>query len=202
LSGILVTVMGAAYLVGAIPFSFLIAKMRGVDIRTVGSGNIGATNLARAFGAVPGTVGLLLDATKGSGAVLLARWVLGDAAGPAVEAAAGVLAVLGHSFTPFLRFRGGKGVATGAGVFLVLIPRALLVALALFLAVVLVSRMVSLGSVAASVALPLLAYVQDAERAFVLAAVVVGGLVVVRHRENLRRIVRGAEPRLGKGGSG
>jgi glycerol-3-phosphate acyltransferase PlsY len=189
-----------AFLLGAVPFSFLIAKARGVDIRTLGSGNIGATNLARAAGPVLGAVGLLLDAAKGAAAVLLARWMTGGVPGSGGEAAAGVLAILGHNFTPFLRFRGGKGVAAGAGVFAVLAPGALLVALAVFLLAAGLSRAVALGSVLGALALPLAAHLLRGDRDVVLAAVAVAALTVVRHRSNLMRLARGNENRFGAGG--
>ena len=162
-----------AFLIGAVPFSFLIARLRGIDIRTVGSGNIGATNLARAAGPALGLAGLLLDLLKGSAAVGISL-----AAGPPSpdggrQAIAGLLVILGHNFTPFLRFRGGKGVATGSGVFAVLCPRAFLVALVLFVILVALTRMVSLGSLGASVILPPAAHVVGAEQAIVGVAVAV-----------------------------
>jgi glycerol-3-phosphate acyltransferase PlsY len=126
------------FALGAVPFSYLIARLRGVDIRSVGSGNIGATNLARAAGPLLGLAGLLLDVGKGSAAVAIALAVQPPAADGGREAVAGLLAILGHNFTPILRFRGGKGVATGAGVFLVLCPTALLMAMGVF--AILVSR--------------------------------------------------------------
>lgn len=189
-----------AFILGAIPFSFLIAKARGVDIRTMGSGNVGATNLARAAGPALGTVGLLLDAAKGAAAVLLARSVPGSEPGSGVETVAGVLAILGHTFTPFLRFRGGKGVATGAGVFAVLAPRALLVSLAVFLLAAGLSRTVALGSVLGALALPLAAHLFGGDRNVVLAAVAVAVLTVIRHRSNLIRLARGTENRFDAGG--
>jgi len=188
-----------AFALGAVPFSFLIARLRGIDIRDVGSGNIGATNLARAAGPVLGLTGLLLDVGKGSVAVAIAL-----AAGPPSpdggrQAVAGLLAILGHNFTPVLQFRGGKGVATGAGVFLVLCPGAFLMALGLFAILVAIGRMVSLGSVAAAVFLPFAAYATGAEKAIVLASVAAAILTVARHRANLARIARGTEARLGAG---
>ncbi len=199
-----ILVVAAAFLVGAIPFSFLLGRMLGkVDIRTVGSGNVGATNVARAIGLGPGIAALLLDAAKGVAAVLMARALLGGGvAGSAEEAIAGVSAILGHNFTPFLRFKGGKGVATGAGVFGVLAPRALLIAVLVFLAVVALSRMVSLGSVLAAAALPLATLWTPGSRTVTLAALLVSLVVIVRHRANLARIARGTESRLGGGGGG
>ena len=188
-----------AFLLGAIPFSFLLAKLfGGVDIRRVGSGNIGATNLARSLGIGKGILGLALDAGKGAAAVLLARRIAsGFDAGPTLEAVAGGAAVLGHLYTPFLNFKGGKGVATGAGVFGVLAPGALLAAVVVFMLGTAVSRMVSLGSVLGAVTLPIAAHVLGSAPAARLAALFVALLVVARHRANLGRIARGTERRLG-----
>ncbi len=191
-----------AFLIGAIPFSFLLAKLfGGVDIRKVGSGNIGATNLARSLGIGKGIFGLALDAGKGAAAVLLARRIgSGCDAGPTLEAVAGGAAVLGHLYTPFLNFKGGKGVATGAGVFGVLAPGALLAAVVVFVLGTAVSRMVSLGSVLGAVTLPIAAHVLGSPPAVRLAALFVSLLVVARHRANLWRIARGTERRLGADG--
>lgn len=190
-----------AFLLGAVPFSWILGRlMGGVDLRTTGSGNVGATNLARSLGIGLGFAGLLLDAAKGVAAVLLARLVVGEPPAGWGEIVAGGAVILGHNFTPFLRFKGGKGVATGAGVFGVLAPWALLAALASFALAVLVSRTVSIGSVLAAVVLPLAAHlVYGARRVTVLAALV-AILVIVRHRANLLRIARGTESRLGAGG--
>jgi acyl phosphate:glycerol-3-phosphate acyltransferase len=187
----------AAFLLGGIPFSHLIARLRGVDLRSVGSGNIGATNLARALGYGAGALGLLLDAAKGAAAVLIPRALPGLEATPALEAVAAGAAILGHSFSPFLRFRGGKGVATGAGAFAVLAPRATLAAVAVFAVVVGLTRIVGLGSVLAALTLPLSAHLFGAPRAVTIAAGLVSMLVIARHRANLTRLLRGTEHRLG-----
>jgi len=189
----------AAFLLGGIPFSYLIARRRGVDLRTVGSGNVGATNLARALGYGLGAVGLLLDAAKGAVAVLVPSVVPGPQATPLVQALAAALAVLGHSFSPFLRFKGGKGVATGAGAFAVLAPQATLAAVGVFGLTVALTRIVGLGSVLAALALPLAACLFNADRAVTVAAAVVGVLVIARHRANITRILRGTEHRMGAG---
>jgi glycerol-3-phosphate acyltransferase PlsY len=202
--GRIVLAVVAAFLIGSIPFSFILARLvGGVDIRRVGSGNVGATNVARSLGIGQGLVALGLDAAKGVASVLLAR-ALGGALDPGSPgpALAGVAAILGHNFTPFLRFRGGKGVATGAGAFGVLAPWALLASVGVFLLATLVSRMVSLGSVLAAAALPLLVHVLHGGRGTTLAAGAVAALVIVRHRANLLRIARGTESRLGSGGRG
>ncbi len=192
--------LGLAFVLGSLPFSQLIAKRRGVDLRSVGSGNVGATNLGRALGLGAGAAGLLLDAAKGAAAVGLARAILGEAATPAVTAGAAVLAVSGHAFSPLLRFRGGKGVATGAGAFAVLAPRATLAALGVFVIVVALGRVVGLASVLAALTLPLAAHWLGAPREMTVAAALVAVLVIARHRDNLVRLVRGTENRLGAGG--
>ena len=200
MSGAGIASLLGAFLLGGIPFSLLIARGRGVDLRRVGSGNVGATNLARALGYGLGAVGLLLDAAKGAVAVLVPSVVLGPQATPLVQALAAALAVLGHSFSPFLRFRGGKGVATGAGAFAVLAPQATLAALGVFAVVLVLGRVVGLASVLAALTLPVAAHVLGAQREVTAAAAVVAALVIVRHRDNLLRLVRGTEPRLGAGG--
>ena len=186
-----------AFLLGGIPFSQLIARGRGVDLRTVGSRNIGATNLARALGYGAGIAGLVLDAAKGAAAVLTPGVVLGSQATPLFEALAGAVVVAGHIFSPFLRFRGGKGVATGAGVFAVLAPMATLASVAVFGIVVALTRLVGPGSVLASLTLPVAAYLLGSDRATTAAAAFVAALVVARHRANIVRALQGTEPRLG-----
>ena len=190
------------FLLGAIPFSWLLPRIfGGVDIRAVGSRNVGATNVARSFGYGTGVAALLLDAAKGAAAVVAAGALAGG--GETVVAArsiAGGCAVLGHSFTPFLRFRGGKGVATGAGVFAALAPMVFLLSALVFLVTVLLSRLISLGSVLSAAALPILVLLLGAEVEVVALAFLLAALVIVRHRSNLVRIVRGTEPPLGGGG--
>lgn len=200
MSAAAVACLGVAFLLGGVPFSHIIARLRGVDLRAVGSGNIGATNLARALGFGLGAFGLLLDAAKGAAAVLLPRFVPGVEATGAIEALAGALAVAGHAFSPFLRFRGGKGVATGAGAFAVMAPVATLIALAVFAVIVGITRIVGLGSVLAALTLPVAAHLLGAGRAITLAAGAVALLVVARHRANLARLLRGTEHRLGTRG--
>jgi len=192
--------LALAFVLGSIPFSQLVARLRGIDLRSVGSGNIGATNLARALGYGAGALGLILDTLKGAAAVALARALPGDASTPAIQSLAAVLSVAGHAFTPWLGFRGGKGVATGAGAFAVLAPWATLCSVLVFAVVVSVGRMVSLASVLAAAALPVAAFFLGAPRPAIAAATAVAALVVARHRENLVRLVRGTENRLGMGG--
>jgi glycerol-3-phosphate acyltransferase PlsY len=184
--------LGAA--VGSIPFAWLLYRAAtGRDLREVGSGNPGATNLERAAGWGWGAAALALDAGKGAAAVVVAQQVAGTAA--CVPAAVG--AVLGHVFTPWLRGRGGKGVATTAGAFAVLAPAATAIAVALFVIVALLTRFVSAASVSAAVALPLamLPFGPGGREAEAAAAVAL--LIAWRHRGNFARMREGTEPRLG-----
>lgn len=184
------------FALGSIPFSLLIGRfLGGVDIRRTGSGNVGATNVARTAGWGAGFLALLLDLAKGAGAVLLARWLVRHA--PAGDLVAGGMAVLGHLFSPFLGFRGGKGVATGAGVFLVLAPGAVGAAALVFALTVGIGRYVSLASVLAAVTLPVASYLMGLRGGITLLALMVATLVVARHRGNLARLAAGQERRLG-----
>lgn len=192
-----------AYLVGAIPFGYLAGRAKGVDVRRLGSGNIGATNVGRVLGRPYGVAVFVLDAAKGFAPAACAGWVLGGAA-PLVPVLAGFAAILGHLFPVYLRFRGGKGVATAAGVLAALAPSTTLVALAVWAGVLAAFRIVSLASMVAAVALPVAFGLLDprafAERAPVFwFCVATGILVVVRHRANLARLRAGTEPRIGEG---
>jgi len=185
---------GAAYLLGAVPFGLLIGRLAGGDPRRHGSGNIGATNVARMAGWGAGLLTLALDAGKGAAAV----WVVGRlSAEPAAAPGAAAAAVLGHIFPIFLRFRGGKGVAAAAGAFALLSPGVFVAAAGVFALLLAASRTVSLGSVGAALALPLLCAWLDAGPLRVEAAALCGLLVALRHHDNLRRIATGSEPRLG-----
>ena len=185
------------FLCGSIPFSFVLARLGGIDIRSVGSGNVGATNVTRALGWGAGVVALLLDAAKGAAAVLLAHRLAPGS--PTAALWAGGMAIVGHNFTPFLRFRGGKGVATGLGVFAILAPGPLLLAVASFALTVALTRMVSFGSIVACAALPCAAYLLDAPRGVLILALLSCALVVFAHRANIARIAAGRERRLGEG---
>jgi glycerol-3-phosphate acyltransferase PlsY len=182
------------YLAGSIPFAFLLARRAGIDIRRSGSGNVGAANVLRTTGAWRGIATMALDVGKGAAAVLIAD-LTSSAAG--LVAAAGAAAVVGHIYPVWLRFHGGKGVAVAAGVFAILAPAATAIAAALFLITVWATRYVSLGSVAATVALPPMAWLFGASTAVVGAAAGTGGLIVFRHRTNLRRLFAGTERRMG-----
>ena len=190
-----------AYLLGSIPFGYLLVRfVRHQDIRQVGSGNIGATNVLRSGAKGLGIATLLLDLLKGFAAVMLARHLAPADFDLAVGAA--VAAVLGHVFPVWLRFRGGKGVATALGVFLALVPMAALIALGVFLAIVLLSRYVSLASIIAAAVMPVAGIALAPTR----SPVVVGGflflalLIIAKHHANIRRLLAGTENRFGSSG--
>ncbi len=200
-----VLIIMAAYLLGSIPFGYLIVRAKeGADVRDAGSGGTGATNVSRHAGKVAGVVTLLLDAAKGALAVVLARWFLTPDFGVNWwVAAAGVIAVLGHIFPLWLGFRGGKGVATGVGVFLSLSPLAVACAAVLFLVVVGATRYVSLGSITAAAALPLFIWLLSlfvrplvGFAPVMTAAIGAGALIILMHRANIKRLMHGTENRF------
>jgi acyl phosphate:glycerol-3-phosphate acyltransferase len=192
----LLQVAAVAYLVGSIPFSFLVARAFGVeDVRRVGSGNVGATNVLRSAGKAAGALALLLDLGKGAAATALAgRLAPGE---PALPAVAAVGAVIGHMYPVWLRFEGGKGVATGLGALAPLVPKAALAALVAFAVVAAGTRYVSLGSVGGALVLTALVFAARGPDPVALAAALTAALVVFRHRSNLRRILGGTERRVG-----
>lgn len=184
------------YAIGSIPFSFLVARLFGVnDVRKVGSGNVGATNVMRSAGKGPGVLALILDSLKGAATVWIARSLTPSESAVCL---AGICAVMGHLFPVWLGFRGGKGVATGAGLFLPLAPQALGAAAVVFVATLAGFRFVSLASILASLALPLAAWFLGATPVVTLTAVVAGLIVVAKHHANIGRLLDGAEPKLGQ----
>ena len=184
----------AAYLVGSIPFSFLVARLWGVrDVRTVGSGNVGATNVMRAAGRLPGLIAFALDAGKGALAVAVAQRFDGSGVMAAL-AAAGV--VIGHVFPVWLGFRGGKGVATGAGAFAPVLPLASLLAVATFALVLALTRYVSAGSIAGTLALSALLFVLGAPPPVARVGALLALLIVAKHKDNIARLARGGERRF------
>ena len=184
----------AAYLLGSIPFGYLIVRGKsGADIRETGSGGTGATNVSRRAGKAAGVLTLLLDAAKGCVAVLIAKSFGGD---DWVIAAAAIAALVGHIFPVWLGFRGGKGVATGVGIFLVLAPIALLCAGVVFVAIVVFTRFVSLGSLTAAVLIPVLVWLQSDSQPLLVAAVAGAALIVFAHRGNIQRLASGTESRI------
>lgn len=179
-----------AYLCGAIPTGVIIARRLGIDVRTVGSGNIGATNVARSVGKRAGLLTLLGDVAKGVVPIFIVRALdLGETA----LACAAVAALLGHLFSPFLHFSGGKGVATGLGVFLGLAPQVIVIALLLFVFTFAMKRIVSLASLVATGATPILLLLLSYPRGHVIAGFIVAGFIIFRHHENIRRLLKGQE---------
>src|ERR1700743_551095 len=199
-------VAAVSYLLGSIPFGYLLVRIfKGEDIRQTGSGNIGATNVARSGAKGLGIATLILDAVKGALAVGIAWYVadhMGSNASPLIEnqlmAAAALCAVLGHVFPVWLKFKGGKGVATALGVFCVLFPKAILIALAIFIIVVVLTRYVSLGSILGAVAFPVAAYfMQHPDWISLALASMVSLIVVLKHHQNIGRLLSGTENRFG-----
>jgi acyl phosphate:glycerol-3-phosphate acyltransferase len=187
----------AAYLVGAVPIGWLVARAFGVgDIRRHGSGNIGATNVLRTVGRLPAIVTLLGDVLKGYLAVWLGTVLGGEQ--PAAAAMAAVAAVAGNCWSVFLGFRGGKGVATGLGALLRLVPLATLAAVPVFVIIVASFRYVSLGCLLAALCVPLGAFMLGYPRTTVLAALAITAIIVGRHHENIARLRAGTESRLGR----
>ena len=183
------------YLLGSIPFALLMARRwSATDLRRVGSGNLGAANVMRTSGVRAGVLVALLDMLKGALSVLVAERLSPSAAAPAV---AGLAAIVGHIYPVWLRFRGGKGVATACGVFSILTPLAVPPALAVFVAAVWITKYISLGSVLASIALPPLAYAAGGQGPVVAAASAAAVIIVFRHRSNVARLRAGTERRLG-----
>ncbi len=197
----------AAYLVGAIPFGYLIARAKGIDIFQQGSGNIGATNVGRILGLRWGVLVFLLDFAKGAGPVLAAGWLPGptdrDLLPHTLPVLAGIAAFVGHLFPIYLGFRGGKGVATGAGVVTVLVPLVALLLVVAWGVTLAVTRYVSLASLVAAVLLFVLRLLLcdspwgDSELVLTLFCALAGALVLVRHQSNIRRLLVGTEHRLG-----
>jgi len=184
------------YLVAAVPTGVVLTRLMGLeDVRTRGSGNIGATNVYRVAGKLPGILTLLGDILKGFLPLLAVKYWLAPT--PLQLGVAGVVAIVGHCYPVYLRFKGGKGVATALGIFLVLDPQALVGGGLVFLAAVALTRYISLGSVLAAIAVPLFTLLFGRPLPMVLSACVIGALIVWRHRDNLRRLLDGTENRFG-----
>ena len=187
------------YLLGSIPFGYLLVRIvTGDDVRASGSGNIGATNVARKSPAL-GVATLLLDAAKGLAAVLVARVLFSGPHQPLIMTTAAFFAVLGHLFPVWLKFRGGKGVATSLGAFILLTPKSILCLLVLFFLIAVAFRYVSLGSVAVAAAFPLLAWAlhEYADSRQLIFIALVSALVIWKHRQNIGRIATGTESKFG-----
>jgi glycerol-3-phosphate acyltransferase PlsY len=201
-----IIVIVVAYLIGSIPFGYLIVRHKvGEDVRESGSGGTGATNVSRRAGKAAGVFTLVLDALKGVLAIIVAQLIIGEG-GPSIDwltAAAAIAAITGHIFPVWLRFRGGKGVATGVGVFLMIAPVAVLCAGIIFLGIVSMSKYVSLGSIVAAAMIPLFVFMDmvfispiSDLRPLLTAAAVGAMLIIFAHRGNIRRLAAGTEPKF------
>ena len=194
-----------SYLLGSIPTGFLVGKARGIDIRTIGSGNIGATNVFRYLGTAWGIAVLLADALKGLLAVAVVAglcWkAYGGAGGAAsrewLEIDAGLAAIVGHNYTCWLSFKGGKGIATSAGVLVALVPYALLVISGIWIAVLALTRFVSLASICASFALPFAVWLLGGSSTMIEITALMAALAIYKHKSNIQRLLNGTESRFG-----
>jgi glycerol-3-phosphate acyltransferase PlsY len=185
----------AAYLLGSVPSGFIFGRLVGVDVRRTGSGNIGATNVARVLGKGPGLLTLIADVAKGLVPVLLARWLsMEDWLIAGIAAAA----FLGHLYPIFLRFQGGKGVATALGSMLAIAWPATLGLIFVFAGAVLSSRRVSLGSITAAAAAPFVLWALFYPPAFIALGAFLASMIILRHRDNISRLLAGSEPRFGE----
>lgn len=182
-----------AYLIGSIPVGVILGKLKGIDPRKTGSGNIGATNVMRAAGKKLGIITLLLDAAKGFLPIVAAK---AFGAGDYVIAMVGLVVFLGHVFPVFLKFRGGKGVATALGVYLALRPMVILAAFVVFVVVFAIWRYVSLASMIAAMVVPIGLYLVGAPGAFIVMAILITLVVILRHKDNISRLIKRTESKL------
>lgn len=183
------------YAIGSVPFAYLLARRRGIDLRRVGSGNVGASNVLRTSGVAAAVIAMCLDGVKGAVAVVLAERL---APGPAPQVLAGVAAIIGHVYPAWLRFSGGKGVATAAGVFAVIAPAALAIACAVFVLGVWTTRYISVGSLAGTIALTGMTAAVDGPLVVPIGAAASAAVIIHRHRANLVRLWAGTERRVGQ----
>jgi glycerol-3-phosphate acyltransferase PlsY len=189
---ILAILLMTAYLIGSVPTGLLLGKAYGIDVRKEGSGNIGATNLYRTLGRKIGVITLIGDCLKG----LIPVMVVMFSNMPEYAVWVGLAAFCGHVFSVFLRFKGGKGVATALGVFLALDPLAVAIALVVFIALMLIWRYVSLGSIAAAASMPLAVVLLGGRKELIIATFVIAVVVIAKHHENIKRLLAGTERRF------
>ncbi|MDA8414505.1 MAG: glycerol-3-phosphate 1-O-acyltransferase PlsY [Desulfobacteraceae bacterium] len=190
---LLILVLAGAYLLGSIPTGLLLGKAYGIDVRREGSGNIGATNLYRTVGRKVGVMTLVGDCLKGMLPVLAVKY---SALPPEYAAWVGLAAFCGHVFSVFLKFKGGKGVATALGVFLALSPLAVAVALGVFVVMMLAWRYVSLGSISAAMVMPITVWALGEGREMIVVTMLIALVVIIRHIENIKRLVAGTESKF------
>ncbi len=184
-----------SFLLGSIPCGVLVARLKGIDLKQAGSGNIGATNVLRTAGKWPALLTLAGDIMKGAIPVALGKCLLNDLT---MEGIIGLSAIMGHNFSVFLRFRGGKGVATSIGALLVYSPKAALVTVVIWLAVILLTRYSSLGAIISFGALPLTVYGVDYTKEKLIISFMITALLMIRHADNIKRLIQGREPKIGK----
>jgi len=197
----IIVAIAAGYLLGSIPTSYWYGRLRGVDLRTVGSGNLGATNVQRVFGTVPGVAVLAVDVLKGVAAAWFLARMTPYPHSDWIRVGCGLAAVIGHSFSPFVSFRGGKSVATTYGMLLALAPFSTIVVFLALVAVVGATRYISAGSLTSAVLFPLVIWlIGESGQGYsvLLPSMVVGVVLVVRHRANIGRILNGTENKLGQ----
>lgn len=198
-----------AYIIGSIPFGVIISKMKGIDLRTTGSKNIGATNVLRTMGKIPALATLLGDALKGALPVLMCRAILtyigqNEDAGSIYREAAlwegmvGLMAIVGHTHSVFLSFRGGKGVATGLGVIIVYSPISAVSVLLIWLLIAGITRYSSLAAIGASLSLPVVISIFDGALFKIYFCIFIAFLIVLRHKDNIKRLLEGTEPKFGQ----
>ena len=192
----------AAYLIGSIPTSYLIGKAMGIDVRKEGSGNVGATNVLRAVGKLPALITLIIDILKGVASVTLLAYVFFSkdltVSFDHFRVLLGLSAIVGHNWTIFLKFKGGKGVATSCGVMAVLLPAPMAIAVVVFIATLLITRYVSLGSILLSLTVPISAAIIGKDIELVILAVIACILISYRHKANIKRLLMGTENKLGQ----
>ncbi len=184
-----------SFLVGSIPVGLIVAKLKGVDLRKVGSGNIGATNVLRAMGKKPALITLAGDMLKGLIPVFISGYILDD---PLYSGIVGLAAILGHDFSIFLKFRGGKGVATSIGVILAYSPLVSVLTVLVWIIVVFMTRYSSMGAIVSFMLLPLNIYVFDYSNERFLISIFITLLILFKHRENIGRLLSGREPKIGE----
>lgn len=183
-----------AFILGSIPFGIIIAKAKGVDLKKVGSGNIGATNVLRSLGKWPAALTLLGDILKGTLAVALGRYI---GAGSVYEGLIGISAILGHNFSLFLGFKGGKGVATSLGVLIIYTPQVALITLIIWFIVAIVTKYSSLGALVSFGLLPLNIFLfDDKQKLFI--AIIITAIIFIRHSDNIKRLINGTERKIGQ----
>ncbi|MCJ7484375.1 MAG: glycerol-3-phosphate 1-O-acyltransferase PlsY [Thermodesulfovibrionales bacterium] len=186
----------AAFVLGSIPFGIITAKVKGIDLKKVGSGNIGATNVLRSLGRWPAVITLLGDILKGTLAVAIGKY---SGVEPLYEGLIGIAAILGHNFSIFLGFRGGKGVATSLGVLLMYTPHVALVTLIVWIGVVLFTKYSSLGAIVSFALLPLNIMLFDfQDKTKIIISILISLFIIIRHKDNIRRLMKGTERKIGQ----